>query len=93
MLFYKRFLGHSSERCTGISELSSTDLADKGKSLPPHPLGTVAEPDGELVDEVQAQIVSATCIQLLEDLYNLRTQEGETHLKVEFKTAVNLQKN
>lgn len=77
MHFYKRFLGHLSERYTGISELSSTDLADKGKSLPPHPLGTVAEPDGELVDEVQTQIIGTTCIQLLEDFYNLRTQEGE----------------
>lgn len=52
-----------------------TDLADEGKGLPPHPLGTVAEPDGELVDEVQAQVISTTCIQLLEDLYNLKTQE------------------
>lgn len=58
-----------------------TDLADEGKGLPPHPFGTVAEPDGELVDKVQAQIIGPTCIQLLEDLYNLRTQEIMTHLK------------
>lgn len=68
-----------------------TDLADEGKGLPSHPLGTVAEPDGELVDEVQAQIIGPTCIQLLEDLYNLRTQEVIIHLKIGFKTAVNQQ--
>lgn len=52
-----------------------TDLTDEGKGLPSHPFRTVAEPDGELVDEVQAQIIGTTCIQLLEDLYHLRTQE------------------
>lgn len=33
-------------------EMSITHLADKGKGLPPHPLGTVAESNSELVDEV-----------------------------------------
>lgn len=43
----------------------TTHLADEGKGLPPHPLRTVAEPDSELIDEVQAQIVCPTCVQLL----------------------------
>lgn len=51
-----------------------TDLTDEGKGLPSHPFRTVAEPDSELVDEVQAQIIGTTCIQLLKDLYHLRTQ-------------------
>lgn len=55
------------------SEFISTDLADEGKGLAPHPLGTVAEPDCELIDEVQTQVISTTCVQLLEDLYDLRT--------------------
>lgn len=71
-------------RYKAISELSTTDLADEGKSLSPHPLGTVAEPDSELIDEIQAQVISTTCIQLLEDLHNLRIQ------KVAIKSAVNL---
>lgn len=58
-------------RYKAVSELSATDLADEGKSLPAHPLGTVAEPDSELIDEIQAQVISTTCIQLLEDLHNL----------------------
>lgn len=33
----------------------------------------MAEPDSELIDEVQTQVISATRVQLLEDLYNLRT--------------------
>ncbi|KAF3856618.1 hypothetical protein F7725_017341 [Dissostichus mawsoni] len=61
--------------CVMQCELRASYLADEGKGLPPDPLGTVAEPDGEFVDEVQAQIIGPTCIQLLEDLYNLRTQE------------------
>lgn len=48
-----------------------TDLADEGKGLTTHPLGTVAEPDGELVDEVQTQVIGTACVQLLEDLYDL----------------------
>lgn len=64
--------------------MNTTDLADEGKGLPPHPLGTVAEPDGELVDEVQAQIISTTCIQLLEDLYNLQAQEVTPQFKYRF---------
>lgn len=55
------------------SECISTDLADEGKGLAPHPLGTVAEPDCELIDEVQTQVISTTRVQLLEDLYDLRT--------------------
>ncbi len=60
--------------------MSTTDLADEGEGLPPNPLGTVAEPDGELVDEVQAQVIGPTCIELLQDLYNLRAQQEMTHL-------------
>lgn len=59
----------------------TTNLADECKSLPPHPLGTVAEPDGELINEVQAEFISTTCIQLLEDFHNLRTQEVITQFK------------
>lgn len=55
------------------SDVISTDLADEGKGLAAHPLGTVAEPDCELIDEVQAQVISTTRVQLLEDLYDLRT--------------------
>lgn len=55
------------------SEFISTDLADEGKGLAPHPLGTVAEPDCELINEVQTQVISTTRVQLLEDLYDLRT--------------------
>lgn len=75
-----------------IWDISTTDLADEGKCLPPHPLGTVAEPDGELVDEVQAQIISTTCIQLLEDLHNLRTQVGiiDFKMKVFTQSVVNV---
>lgn len=54
------------------SEFISTDLADEGKGLAPHPLGTVAEPDCELINEVQTQVISTTRVQLLEDLYDLR---------------------
>lgn len=59
-----------------------TDLADEGEGLPPHPLGTVAEADGELVDEVQAQFVGSTRIQLLEDLHHLRTRDARTRLQI-----------
>lgn len=55
--------------------ITTTDLADEGKSLPPNPLGTVTEPGSEFIDEVQTQIIGTTRIQLLEDLYNLRTQQ------------------
>lgn len=61
----------------------TTDLADEGKGLPTNPLRTVTEPDSEFIDEVQAQIISTTCIQLLEDLYNLITQEATTQFKNE----------
>lgn len=60
------------------SDVISTDLADEGKGLAAHPLGTVAEPDCELIDEVQAQVISTTRVQLLEDLYDLRTCEKKT---------------
>lgn len=60
------------------SEVASTHLADEGEGLAPHPLGTVAEPDGELVDEVQAQVVGAARVQLLEDLYHLRAHGEES---------------
>ena len=60
--------------------------------MPPDPLGTVAEPDGEFVDEVQAQIIGPTCIQLLEDLYNLRTQEVMKHIKTGYTKAVHWSK-
>lgn len=50
-----------------------TDLTDEGKGLAANPLGTVAEPDGELVDEVQTQVIGTACVQLLEDLYDLGT--------------------
>lgn len=56
-------------------EMSITHLADKGKGLPPHPLGTVAESNSELVDEVQAKVISPASIKLLQDLHHLRTQE------------------
>lgn len=65
--------GASSAGTSLRSERISTHLADEGKGLAPHPLGTVAEPDGELVDEVQTQVISATRVQLLEDLHHLRT--------------------
>lgn len=55
---------------------ASTHLADEGEGLPPHPLGTVAEPDGELVDEVQAQVVGAGRVELLKDLHHLRARGG-----------------
>lgn len=60
---------------TGTLEMSITHLADKGKGLPPHPLGTVAESNSELVDEVQAKVISPASIKLLQDLHHLRTQE------------------
>lgn len=63
------------------SEFKSTDLADEGKGLAPDPLWTVAEPDGELVDEVQTQVISTACVQLLEDLYNLSRYGEATGLK------------
>lgn len=69
-----------------IWDISTTDLTDEGKRLPSHPLGTVAEPDGELIDEVQAQIISTTCIQLLEDLHNLKPQVGITDFKIKVST-------
>lgn len=56
-------------------EMSITHLADKGKGLPPHPLGTVAESNSELVDEVQAKVISPASIKLLQDLHHLRTRE------------------
>lgn len=56
-------------------EMSVTHLADKGKGLPPHPLGTVAESNSELVDEVQAKVISPASIKFLQDLHHLRTQE------------------
>lgn len=59
------------------SGVISTHLADEGKGLAAHPLGTVAEPDCQLIDEVQAQVISTTRVQLLEDLYDLRTCGGK----------------
>lgn len=41
-------------------ELNDTDLADEGEGLPSHPFGTMTEPDGELIDKVQAQVISTT---------------------------------
>lgn len=73
-------------------EIRASYLADEGKGLPPDPLGTVAEPDGEFVDEVQAQIIGPTCIQLLEDLYHLRTQEVTKHIKTGYTKAVHWQR-
>lgn len=58
---------------SGVRE-APTHLADEGEGLAPHPLGTVAEPDGELVDEVQAQVVGAGRVELLEDLHHLRSR-------------------
>lgn len=55
-----------------------TDLADEGKGLPPHPLGAVAKPDSELIDEVQAQIICSACIEFLQDLYNLEHAREQT---------------
>lgn len=60
--------------------MSITHLADKGKGLPPHPLGTVAESNSELVDEVQAKVISPASIKLLQDLHHLRTQELTSEL-------------
>lgn len=54
-----------------VGQRGATHLADEGEGLPPHPLGTVAEPDGELVDEVQAQVVGAGRVELLKDLHHL----------------------
>lgn len=65
---------------TGTLEMSITHLADKGKGLPPHPLGTVAESNSELVDEVQAKVISPASIKLLQDLHHLRTQELTSEL-------------
>ena len=65
-----------------------TNLADESKGLPPHPFGTVAEPDGELIDEVQAQVIGPTGVQLLENLHNLSAHEEITqsiHFKVKVK--------
>lgn len=67
--------------CLHILYLWVTNLADESKGLPPHPLGTVAEPDGELVDEVQAQVIGPTGIQFLENLHHLRAHEEITRLK------------
>lgn len=36
------------------NNVNITDLTDEGESLPPNPFGTVAEPDGEFVDKVEA---------------------------------------
>lgn len=52
---------------------ANTDLADEGKRLPPHPLGTVAEPHGQLIDELQAQVISPAGIQLLQNFHHLTT--------------------
>lgn len=61
--------------------ISLPDLADEGKGLAAHPLGTVAEPDCELIDEVQTQVISTTRVQLLQDLYNLRTYKKDRGLE------------
>lgn len=80
-------------------EMSITHLADKGKGLPPHPLGTVAESNSELVDEVQAKVISPTSIKLLQDLHHLRTQEltseslRKKNTYIFFASAVHLKGN
>lgn len=43
-----------------ILEPSFTNQADEGKDLPPHPRGTVEEPDSELAGEAQTQITGTT---------------------------------
>ena len=54
-----------------------THLADECKGLPSHPLVTMAESDYELVDKVQAEVISSTCIHLLENLHHLRQHDTE----------------
>ena len=70
-----------------MSNENSTDLADEGKGLPPHPLGTVAEPYNELVDEIQTKVMSSASVQLLEDFHHLITHNTQEHQLILEKSA------
>lgn len=47
------------------TEREHSNLTNEGKGLSPNPLGAVAKPHHELIDEIQSQGTGTVCIELL----------------------------